>query len=207
MVLMSEKERQDYKALCSLAIEYLWLFFKPYNANFRSMEEMKSMLASSDTPNLFATVMDKISVVGGMKNGNPSYQYNHFYLTNMRERACRYAYRAFAGGEYGLIVHWLYTAAKIIGFEGWSPSEKVKDAIAIVERFANDKPQPVIFEFTNLELRYLEMENGMPIDLADIHDVGVSLRYTKSIDLDIAKAESLYPSHLLKANLKNKFDG
>lgn len=186
---MSESERQDYKVLCSLAIDYLWTFFEPYNASLWGMEEMKKMLAPSADPSLFANVMDKISVVGGMKNGNPSYQYNHFYLTNMRDRACNYARRAFAGGEYGLIVHRLNTAACIINFRDWSPSEDVMEAIATVERFANDKPKPVIFEFKDLDPQYLEMEDGRPIDLDDLFDVGVSLRYSKSIELNIERAE------------------
>ena len=191
MVLMSESERQDYKALCSLAIDYLWTFFEAYNANFVKMMEMKELLAPSNDPNLFANVMDKISVVGGMKNGNPSYQYNHFYLTNMRDRACNYARRAFVGGEYGLIVHRLNTAVGIINFKEWNPSEDVKYAIATVERFAKDKPQPIIFEFKDLEPDCLELGNGSPIDAHNIRDVGVSLRYSKSIVLNLSKAEYL----------------
>ena len=188
MVQMSETERKEYKVLCSLSIDYLWIFFESYNANYTKMMELKELLNSANDPNLFANVMDKISIVGGMKNGNPSYQYNHFYLTNVRDRACNYAHRAFAGGEYGLIVHRLYTAVNIIGFKDWAPSKDVKEAISTIERFANDKKQPVIFEFTNLDPELLELENGRPIDLHNLNDVGVSLRYSKDVKLDINKA-------------------
>ena len=186
MVIMSEVERRQYKQACMTAIDYLWPFFEPYYQRDVMVKELKEPLGYYDDRALYANLHDALTRKHARMTGNQLYQYDCFYVTNLRGRAKSYAFRAFAGGEIGLTAYRMYQAALKIGFPQWAPSAEVEAALKQISDFAHQPAQPVLFAFDRLELDYLQDEDGSAID--DFSFLPQNARYNKAVVLDIAKA-------------------
>lgn len=191
IVRMSAEERKEHKQHCMLVVDFLWPFYD------RSIFEIANLIGDEQMTKrpLF---WKAFICIGGYKNRNQQYQYEHFSLTNMKERAEAYAYNSFAGGELGLIAYELYQGAKEIGFDGWNPTDEVISAARNIADFAEDVHEPVLFSFDDYDLGLLRMEDGK--DLSELSwqsmatgSVKCSLRYLGNAKLDISRATLLKP--------------
>ena len=190
MVLMSEAERQKYKEACTTAIRYLWTLYQPYHEKDMMLRCFMPALGYDDDHKLYLDLMSAMNCLGGKLRGNEFYQYDAFYLTRLRWRAENFAHKAFAGGEYGTTAYRLYKAAKVIDFKNWNPDNVVADALKQIVGMAEEKPQPVLFRFDNLNPDYLMTEHAMPYT-EDLYDAVPNVRYTGKIVLNINEAEWL----------------
>ncbi len=190
MVLMSEAERQKYKEVCTTAIRYLWTLYQSYHEKDMMLRCFMPALGYDDDHKQYLDLMSAMNCLGGKLRGNEFYQYDAFYLTRLRWRAENFAHKAFAGGEYGITAYRLYKAAKVIEFNNWNPDKEVTDALRRIECMAEEKPQPVLFCFDNLNPDNLMTEHAMPYT-EDLYDVIDNVRYAGKIVLNINEAEWL----------------
>lgn len=194
---MTKEERCKYKETCEIALDYMWTFYQPYaDKSLARISELKESLDAENDKVLYYNVAEKISMNDLRINDNQLYQYGSLFLTTLDWRAENYAYRAFAGGEIGLIAYRLYQGIKKIQFEGWNPNDKVKTALNMIEEFANDTPKPVVFAFDHLKKEFIRNENGNIIDDELLEELGYeygyqNIRYDGELKLDLKDARYL----------------
>ena len=197
IVAMTKEERCKYKETCEIALDYMWTFYQPYaDKSLARISELKESLDAENDNVLYYNVAEKIRMNDLRINDNQLYQYGSLFLTTLDWRAENYAYRAFAGGEIGLIAYRLYQGIKKIQFEGWNPNDKVKTALNMIEEFANDTPKPVVFAFGHLKKEFIRNENGNIIDDELLEKLGYeygcqNIRYDGELKLDIKDARYL----------------
>ena len=191
IVRMEPEMRSKYKEDCILVLDYLYPFFE------MNAIDMKIMIGDEKCTK-FPMFWKAFCCIGGFKNGNTMYQYDNFYLTNIKSRAIDYAYSSFAGGELGMMAYVIYQAALKIGFKNWNPSTDVKSAAKRITNFAEQSPEPVLFSFEDIDVNYLKLENGDDLTSSRINSlikgsVGRSYLYDREIKLDLSSAEILKP--------------
>lgn len=204
LIAFSETERYTYLEDCKKVIQYLWSIFKPYyvtqqmveatyNGNKifvlkRSIETYKNYVIEQTDENLWLNFLQALSMCECNENGSQLYQYGYLYLTGDKEKAKRYAFRSFAGGELGLTAYRLIQGAEIlkkdISYEELDAMDKIKD-------FAIEMAKPIILKINNLDKRFLYLENGKPLIFdEEFFRIG-SYRYTQKIDLSRFEIEYL----------------
>lgn len=190
-IRMTPEMRSKYKDDCILVLDYLYPFFE---MNSKDMGKMLGDEKCTKYPMFWKAFI----CIGGFMNGNTTYQYGNFYLTNIKSRAIDYAYSSFAGGELGMMAYEIYQAALKIGFKNWNPSSDVESAAKRIMDFAEIPPEPVLFSFDDIDVNYLKLENGDDLTSSRINSlikgsVGRSYLYDKEMKLDLSSAEELKP--------------
>lgn len=197
---LSQHERYAYKDACLSAVKHLWQFFEPYShledpKCVDNLETLKSSLPQELFPNLFANLCDKITLYKAYLNGNPKYQYDKdvTYLCSSQLGAQNYSYRAFAGGEFGLIAFRMLEACKAMGIKYDNAGSYTVKSIRKVENFALTTPQPAIIPITDYKIDLLSLEDDKSIskdmfELLSEEGVSVPLKYCGDLKLDLSKA-------------------
>lgn len=200
---LSAQERFAYKDACLLTAKHFWQFFEEYS-NFESplifykLDTLKKKLPQESIPNLYANLLDKITLYKAFLNGRQRYQYDKevTYVCTGQIAAQRYAYRSFAGGEMGLIVFSMLEACKAMGIKYENTDSVTLNSIKKVEEFAASAPQPAIIPITEYDMELLSFEDGksIPSNMFEmLFEAGtsVSLKYCGNIKLDLSKAIQL----------------
>lgn len=197
---LSKQERYAYKDACLIAVKHLWQFLESYShledpMIFDKLDTLKLKLSQEMFPNLFTNLCDKITLYKAYLNGNPRYQYDKdvTYLCSGQVGAQNYAYRAFAGGEIGLIAFRMLEACKAMGLKYDNTDSYTFHSIRKVEDFALSTPQPAIIPITDYkkELLFLEDGKSIPSDIYEmLYESGISasLKYCGILKLDLSKA-------------------
>jgi len=189
IVRMEPEMRSKYKDDCILVLDYLYPFFEMNPIDM-------GKLIGDEKCTKYPMFWKSFICLGGFKNENTMYQYEKFYLTNIKDRAIDYAYSSFAGGELGMMAYEIYQAALKVGFKNWNPSTDVKSASKRITDFAEQPPEPVLFSFEDIDVNYLKLENGDDLTPSRINclikgSVGRSYLYNKEMKLDPSLAEKL----------------
>ncbi len=202
ILAMSPEERQIFIQDCSLATDFLWALFEPYYhgrckvpLDEPGMEgcttveskliELKDPLQYDRDPVRYNNLENALLRIDAQKNGSALYQYDWFYLTNLLDRAIRYAESAVAFGEFGLNAYCLLDAAAMIKFSKWEPDQKTTLAIEKIKKFGEADPCPVVLVFTSYDPENLRMEDGreLPFPLESDSKIGFSLQYRGYLDI------------------------
>jgi hypothetical protein len=191
IIRMTEDERLSYFADCKKAIDYLWPFYEKLMKEdfcFFKLKEKKG----EEYGDLISLAYSDALAIQGYKRGHGQYEYGAFYLAYYN-KACHYAERAYAGGEFARFTHTLITAADVIGFDNWQPDANTRKCFEKVIKMANAPKEPVVFRFAfeDLDIDYLRDERGERIDWFHAID---SFRYLKPLTLELSKAERPTPS-------------
>ena len=177
IVRMGEEKRKQHKEYCDLAIDYMWPYYEQFSVGcFR--DNLLMTLLENDS-RLFSDVKASLRSI---------------HLTCNKELARAFAKQSFAFGEKGFFAYTLIKVAPIMAFKEWNPKGEIADAINTIETFAKGIAEPVIFEFSNLELGNMVDDHDMPVKLPDSDEdfiipcVFRVVRYTKPIVLDLNKS-------------------
>lgn len=194
IVRMGEEKRKQHKEYCDLAIDYMWPYYEQFSVGcFR--DNLLMTLLENDS-RLFSDVKASLRSIRLMRDGHSQFQYQNdsLYLTCNKELARAFAKQSFAFGEKGFFAYTLIKVAPIMAFKEWNPKGEIADAINTIETFAKGIAEPVIFEFSNLELGNMVDDHDMPVKLPDSDEdfiipcVFRVVRYTKPIVLDLNKS-------------------
>lgn len=197
---LSDQERYAYKDASLIVAKHLWQFFEPYShledpRIFDKLDTLKQKLPQELFPNLFANLCDKITLYQAYLNGSPRYQYDKdvTYLCSGQLGAKNYAYRAFAGGEIGLIAFRMLEACKAMNLRYDNIDSQTLNSIRIVEDFALSAPQPAVIPVDKYRKELLSFEDGksIPSDIFEMlsnSSISVSLKYCGNLKFDLSKA-------------------
>lgn len=185
IVRMSKAQRDSFTKDINIVLTYLWPFFEPYRF---CTEHLKDTLSCNSDSSLWVNASNAIIRYSAMLIGNVNYQYGALYLCNFISRAADYAFRSFAFGESGCNAFYMIKAAEQLKFEGWNPKEEVVEAINRIIKFGSEKPEPVIFKFTDVDYLNLLDESGRVITEENKKmylSCGTSFRYKQELVLDL----------------------
>lgn len=188
IIEMAEKERIQYLEDCNSVIDYLYPFYLPLlkkRPDFKTHLEVnyKDLLNKKGEQFLYTNLYEKLIMLQCRNNNAGLYQYGNFYLTSNKLMALNYARRSYAGGEIALIAYRLIQGSDIINFADFNPDKKQRCKIERIKEFAKEgKERPVIVTFNNIDLNYLQREDGTPI-LVDDTTILSNFRYMKAQDL------------------------
>lgn len=199
MIEMSETERQQYIKDCNSIIDYLYPFYLPLLEEvpceierhgqiikiFKTQLEVyyKDLLNEKGEQYLYENLYEKLNMLQWKNDNVGLYQYGDFYLTTNKRMALDYARRSYAGGEIALIASRLIQGSDIVNFSDFNPDKDQKRKIERIKEFAKEgKERPVIVTFNNIDLNYLQREDGTPI-LVDDTTILSNFRYMKAQDL------------------------
>ena len=197
---LSDQERFAYKDACLVAAKHLWQFFEPYShlenpMIFDKLDALKLKLPQEDFPNLYANLCDKIILYKAYLNSSTRYQYDKVvtYVCSAQTGAQNYAYRAYAGGEMGLIAFRMLEASKVMGLKYDNTDSLTLNSIRRVEDFALSTPQPAVIPIDDYKKELLSLEDGksIPNDIFEMlsnPSISVSLKYTGNLKFDLSKA-------------------
>ena len=210
IVRMKEKERKQYINGCNIVINYLFKFYKPLLEHEMVKTQIggitckvlkqkievlyKNIFIENNKLDLYYRIYEKSRYVDWYFNGSQKYQYSSFYVTGDKDKAKGFAYRAYAGGEFGMNAYYLIQGLELISFPDFNPSQEVEKAIESILDFAMEgKEEPVVFELNDLNLDMLLNEDGTKIDINTpyYYFEDSSFRYTGNINLELDRAEFL----------------
>ena len=209
MLAMTREERSAFMSSVDIAITAMWQVYQPYFSNMVQSEivlpwgakgyvmvrEFERFKDCFDNPNDYNNLCEALMMQEARVNGSSDYQYGSLYLTGSWNKASRYAYRAFAGGEIGLLAYRMIKALEVLKLSKWNPDSEVLLAINRVLAFAEAEtgPTPAVVTIDGVSFRDLLTEKGMPLqtELSDEIISVMSFRYLPSIDLSLYKVCSL----------------
>lgn len=154
---MSPDEIRSFKQDIIKALDYLWLFFKPYSGD---MECLKGPLGYDMDTSLYCQTSMAISINMHRLTSMKLWQYEGLYLTNWDWQAWSYSRRAYCFGELGMVAQILITSAGKIRFRGWKPDYDTKRAMDRIMSFSKVKPEPVVVVLDNLEIEHIKDAGG-----------------------------------------------
>lgn len=128
------------------------------------------------------------SFIAASTYNSPLYEYNDFYLTGSYDKAKNYAKRSRYFGEIGYISYHLYLGAKLLKYDKLYDKKNIQEFLDILEPFWQNNPKPVVFEFTNIDSKFLYTQKNAPLmfDMFQIIDK-LDFRYKKIPDFNSAK--------------------
>lgn len=123
------------------------------------------------------------------ENGSQLYQYGSLYLTGDMDKAKRYAFSSFAGGEIGLITYRLIQGVEVLGWGNLIKDEDIKKNMQTIKSFAEQEAAPVVIPISDWDINDLLTEKNECVDYQDeyLFEVG-SFRYTKEYSLNLENA-------------------
>ncbi len=189
---LSEEYRKTYLDACSIIINKLFDKYTPYLYS-NDDTRLKNLIREdrlSAFPNLIKEINSTCAILRLNASGCKEYEYGDFYLTSNKFSATIYAIQAFAGGEWGNHAYKLLHLTEQAELSEWL-NEIPSNLIQLIKLFAETKPQPVLFEFNDLNLDDLRTEHGERVEkyIKNGQLKGVdSFRYLKPIELDLNKA-------------------
>lgn len=157
---MSHDEIDAFRQDILVALDYLWVFFSPFQDGTRDIESLKVPLKYDTDPALFSRISLALNINRHRLDGHSGWQYDGLHLTNCEELAWHYAKRAFSFGKIGMIAYQFILAARMIKFRGWSPNEKVTSTIQKITEFAEGTAEPVVVVLDDLDIKKLREEGG-----------------------------------------------
>ena len=157
---MSHDEIDAFRQDILYALDYLWVFFSPFQDGTRDIELLKAPLKYDTDPALFSRISLALNINKHRLDGHSGWQYDGLHLTNCEELAWHYAKRAFHFGEIGMIAYQFILAARMIRFKGWAPNEKVLSTIQKITEFAEGNPEPIVVVLDGLDIKGLRGEGG-----------------------------------------------
>jgi len=190
IVQMSAEKRNSLHNFCKLVATQLRPYFP---ANILCLDLFKKPLDYESNPTPFLNLQNALTLCDGILGDSPLYNYDHFSITNSRERAKNYAYRSFAFGEIGLMAYRMLDVCLQMGLTKWGPYP-LKEFCKELLDFAEAEPEPVVFEFDDLDINDIENENGEKVSsemvkrLQDGDSFQASFRYNKDVELNLDNA-------------------
>lgn len=209
LIAMSKSERCEYLADCNKVIDYLWNIYKPYHLTYEDVETefngnkvydsvsklkiyYKDYITERSDKNLWFNIFDKLSMLQAKEHGNKQYQYGDLYLTGDKNKAIRYAYSLFAGGETGLIAYRLIQGAEIIGWIDTDKQCDIYELIGKIKSFATSEPKPVVLKVKDIDVDKLLLDNGRPLSSTDFTMIDcLDFRYACDCDLSNGNIENV----------------
>lgn len=201
IIAMSDNERHAYFNVCTEVKDYLWSIFKPYYENemvetiihgykafvqHLKIERYRDYIIEHSDEITWRNLYEKLMMCDSNERGSQLYQYGYLYLTGDMNKAKRYAFNSFAGGEIGSIAYRLIQGAEILG---WIDNEDIKKGIDTIKTFAEAKATPIVIPVSDLDINYLFGEKGNPIVCQEEwYFKGGNFRYTKEYTLSLEKA-------------------
>lgn len=168
---MTDDERHFYKQLCKNILNLLFPIFKQYqDYNWLSFSafEKKINHDSKEDKSLLREFASCYVVVRGWLNGAPLYQYddNVLYITNNKAKAQQYAIQAAHFGEIGDCAYKFIKSIKFLQIPEDEKIELIHDInIQQFLEFAEGTAEPVVFEVSGIDAKYLKSESGGPLYL------------------------------------------
>lgn len=194
---LTKEERVQYKNYCMEAARYLWEFFRPYYERkapscISNMNELKALLPADKFPYLYSNLLNSLCCFDAYLNGSRLYQYDKdvVYLCSDIDRAARYAQRAFAGGEMGLIAFRMIEASQALGVDLTDAPNSVLQSIQEVKMMEGIPDNPVIIPVSTYDRSKVFMEDGKEMsdevfaDFAD-DECSSSFKYTGALDFNL----------------------
>ena len=157
---MSGDEIDSFRKDIVDALDYLWIFFKPFHDKTRDINLLKSPLEYDNDSLLFSRISLALNINQNRLDGRSGWKYDGLHLTNCEMLAWRYAERARFFGEIGMITYQFIQAAEKVRFKGWAPDERISATIQKITEFAEGDAEPVVIVLDGLDIKKIRGEDG-----------------------------------------------
>ena len=167
LLSLTKEQRDSLKKSAFTVIHYYYKLYNEKSFELHTVAPWENQKMDNNRKNqqkklgeYYHTTWDAYTVACLLNK--PNYQYDAFYLTGDYDKACRYARHSTYFGEIGYVVFRLWNGANLLGYK--TDNLLIQEELKNLQNIWNQKGEPVLIRFDNIEQEFLLTEKCNEIE-------------------------------------------